>query len=202
MEDVQKTLPFLPRPVAAMVQIQLLTGCRTEEVLSIALGDRTRRAELGVHAFLAQECLARPAACHPDRTPGSSDTQGIPGAGPGRVPVSPRDAVEAIHEQRRQSRKSKPTPSELGKRLDSPGIKHGLRYNGRSYRQAIIRACRKAEIPAWTPLQLRHTAATIVRARYGLEAAQTVLGHAKADVTQIYAERDLARAHSVMAEIG
>jgi hypothetical protein len=29
-----------------------------------------------------------------------------------------------------------------------------------------------------------------------------VLGHARADVAQVYAERDLARAHAVMAEIG
>jgi integrase len=57
-------------------------------------------------------------------------------------------------------------------------------------------------VPVWTPLQLRHTAATMIRSRFGLEAAQTVLGHAKADTTQIYAERDLARAHAVMAEIG
>jgi site-specific recombinase XerC len=42
----------------------------------------------------------------------------------------------------------------------------------------------------------------MIRSRFGLEAAQTVLGHAKADTTQIYAERDLARAHAVMAEIG
>ena len=54
----------------------------------------------------------------------------------------------------------------------------------------------------WTPLQLRHTAATEIRARFGLEAAQVVLGHARADTTEIYAERDLAKARGVMAEIG
>ena len=72
----------------------------------------------------------------------------------------------------------------------------------RENHQAIVRACRKAGVPEWTPLQLRHTTATTVRSRFGLEAAQVVLGHAKADVTQIYAERDLAKAHLVMAEIG
>ena len=43
---------------------------------------------------------------------------------------------------------------------------------------------------------------TAVRARFGLEAAQAILGHARADVTQIYAERDLATARGVMTEIG
>jgi integrase len=67
---------------------------------------------------------------------------------------------------------------------------------------ALRRACRIAGVPGWKPLQLRHTAARLIRSRYGLEAAQTVLGHAKADVMQVYAERDLAKARSIMAEIG
>ena len=41
-----------------------------------------------------------------------------------------------------------------------------------------------------------------IQARFGLEAARTVLGHAKADVTQVDAERDLAKAHDVIREIG
>jgi integrase len=42
----------------------------------------------------------------------------------------------------------------------------------------------------WSPNQLRHTAATAIRQQYGLEASQVVLGHATADVTQIYAAAD------------
>jgi len=54
----------------------------------------------------------------------------------------------------------------------------------------------------WSPNQLRHAAATEINSKFGLEAAQVTLGHAKADVTQIYAERDLNKAASVMREIG
>lgn len=54
----------------------------------------------------------------------------------------------------------------------------------------------------WSPNQLRHSAATEIRRRYGLEAAATVLGHAKADVTQIYAERDYDLAAKVARQIG
>jgi integrase len=101
-------------------------------------------------------------------------------------------------------------------------------YDRRSYRQAIVRACerafphptletvkgkdlsaeQRAELKAWrrehhwTPLQLRHTAATAIRKRYGIEASQVVLGHARADVTQVYAERDTGKARAIMAEIG
>src|SRR5262249_39791865 len=106
------------------------------------------------------------------------------------------------------------------------------RYDRNSYRQAVSRACDKANAEAlknlaeeltkagktgeeiekelegkrlvsrWSPLQLRHTAATAIRARYGVEAAKVVLGHTKVETTQIYAERDLGAAQRIVAEIG
>jgi len=54
----------------------------------------------------------------------------------------------------------------------------------------------------WHPHQLRHTYATRVRKEFGLEAAQILLGHSKADVTQVYAERDMNRAAGVAEKIG
>ena len=57
-------------------------------------------------------------------------------------------------------------------------------------------------IPHWHPNQLRHAHATLVRRRYGLEAAQVALGHANADVTQIYAEANINEAIRIAREIG
>jgi integrase len=54
----------------------------------------------------------------------------------------------------------------------------------------------------WHPNQLRHLHGTQIRKRFGLEAAQVALGHSRADVTQIYAARDLSLAEKVAAEIG
>jgi integrase len=54
----------------------------------------------------------------------------------------------------------------------------------------------------WHPNQLRHTFASRVRKQYGLEAAQVTLGHARADVTQVYAERNMALAAKVAAAVG
>lgn len=54
----------------------------------------------------------------------------------------------------------------------------------------------------WSPNQLRHTAGTEIRRQAGLEAAQVVLGHSKADVTQVYAERDRERAVEYMRKHG
>ncbi len=94
----------------------------------------------------------------------------------------------------------------------------GNRYSADSYRRAIHRACELAfpvpdELPEgqhadwrrqhqWAPNRLRHSAATLIRQQFGLEAAQVTLGHASADVSQIYAERDYSLAANVMAKIG
>jgi integrase len=75
-------------------------------------------------------------------------------------------------------------------------------YTTASYRKAIRRACDAAEVPVWHPHQLRHTAATELRAKYGLEAARAVLGHTSVAVTAIYAEADQAVSEKVAREVG
>ncbi len=78
----------------------------------------------------------------------------------------------------------------------------GDHYTTDSYRRAIERACRKAGVPVWTPHRLRHNAATFIRREYGIEAAQIMLGHARADVTQIYAEVNQEKAITIAEKIG
>ncbi len=80
--------------------------------------------------------------------------------------------------------------------------KTGHCYGKDSYIKAVSRACVNAEIPVWSPNQLRYTAATEIRRQFGLEASRTILGHASSDVTQIYAERDFEAARSVIRRIG
>ncbi len=83
-----------------------------------------------------------------------------------------------------------------------PKRKPGKQYTTGSYRRAIHRACDKAGIERWSPNRLRHTAATEVRKKFGLEDAQIILGHASADVSQVYAERDMAKGLEIARRIG
>jgi integrase len=191
------------RSVAAMVRLQLLTGCRAGEIVVMRGCDLTPGEPVWEY---------RPSG---HKTAWRGKDRLIP-LGPRAQAIvreflkpdlaeylfSPRDSVAERHARRRASRRSKPTPSELVKRVESPGRDHARRYSVNDYGQAIRRACRKAGVPVWSPLRLRHTAATLIRARFGLEAAQAVLGHAKADVTQLYAERDQEKARRAAAEIG
>jgi len=57
-------------------------------------------------------------------------------------------------------------------------------------------------LPHWHPNQLRHSMGTAVRREYGLEGAQVVLGHAKANTTEIYAERDQRLAVEIARKLG
>lgn len=108
----------------------------------------------------------------------------------------------------------------------------GKCYTNDSYRRAIQRGCELAfQMPAelrrlpkdaaeedkavqrakakqwremhlWSPHQLRHSAATEIRHKYGLEAAQATLGHRRMDVTEIYAEKNQDLAARVASEVG
>ena len=89
-------------------------------------------------------------------------------------------------------------------------------YDGTAYGHAVTRGVERANaqrewlagagsydpVPHWHPNQLRHTHGTEVRRRYGLEGAQVALGHERADVTQVYAERNSALAIEIATEIG
>jgi integrase len=115
---------------------------------------------------------------------------------------SPADAMRERDEDRRARRKSKVQPSQVCRKKARAKKRPGPFFSRVSYAAAVYLACDRAGVPRWHANQLRHTHATEVRKRYGLEAAQVALGHATADVTQVYAERDLDLAVRVAAEIG
>jgi integrase len=95
------------------------------------------------------------------------------------------------------------TPSQRARQpKPNPKRAPGDLYDDGAYRKAIRRACKKLDIPIWFPHQLRHSAASEIRRRFGLETCQTVLGHAEMQVTQIYAQKDLDRARGAMQQIG
>jgi integrase len=204
LEHVEATLPFLPDPVAALVRVQLLTGCRAGEVMVMRAMDLNTTGAVwrywpgshkNKHRGLERVIYLGPQAQAVIRPFLTTDLQAFL--------FSPRRYVEAMHARRSARRLTRRTPSELRRqRKEKPLRKPAERYDRRSYRQAILRACKKAGVPPWSPLQLRHTAATFIRSRFGVEAARVILGHSRIETSQIYAERDLGRAEKIMAEIG
>jgi integrase len=202
-EHVEAASRFMPRPIAAAVTVQWLCGCRAGEVLVMRGQDLSpgepnwafrpkshkndwrgqgRTIVLGPRAVQVIQEFLRP--------------------DPSEYLFRPCDAVAEHHARRAAARRTRRTPSELKRLKPSPGASAGAPYSRRSYRQAVVRACRKAGVPTWSPLGLRHGRATQIRAAYSLEVVQCVLGHARADTSEIYAARNELLAARVMAEIG
>lgn len=75
-------------------------------------------------------------------------------------------------------------------------------YSVSSVRCAIKRAMKRGNVQEWTTNQLRHTAGTVVREQFDLDAAQAILGHKTAVATQIYASVRQRRADEVALLIG
>jgi integrase len=132
---------------------------------------------------------------------------------------SPVESERLRHIEQRQKRRTPVQPSQA-KRRPRKNPKRSLRdhYDSHSYRRAIKRACRLADlqahreqpdipadqtiIPEWHPNQLRHNAATRLRKEFGVELARIILGHAMAFTTEIYAEADRAQAMEVIDKVG
>jgi integrase len=202
---VNATLKRLPSIVADMVRLQRLTGCRPEEVCLVRPCDIDRDEKVWTY---------RPHS-HKTSRHGRARTIAI---GPKGQDVLRKYLVrdmeaycfapaEGERKRRAEASEARQTPITYGNRPGSnrkasPKRKAGERYTTASYRRAITRACELAKVESWAPNRLRHSAATDIRRKYGLEAAQVTLGHAAADVTQVYAERDLELARSVMEKIG
>jgi integrase len=77
-----------------------------------------------------------------------------------------------------------------------------FKINRTSLRDLINRACKKAGVTPWHPNMIRHRVGTDIRASDGLEAAQCLLGHSRADVTQLYAERNERLAAELVRKLG
>lgn len=203
--QIEATLPHLPETIADMVRFQRLTGARPGEVCSLRPCDLDRSGEVWVYS---------PDAHKTEHHEKDRDVFIGPQAQAVLRPYLLRPAAsycfspaESVARARREQHAQRRTPLSCGNRIgtnrvEKPKRNVGNRYQVASYRLAIRRACNRASLDVWTPNQLRHTAATEIRKRYGLEAAQVVCGHESANVTQVYAERDKQLARRVAAEVG
>lgn len=206
MDHVLAVKSHVSRQVWAMVSLQLHTGARPGEICAMRAVDidmssnpweyrptehktqhlgKDRVIYLGskaqsiIRPFLANRAVSAPL-------------------------FSPREVVAEYHRVRAENRV---TPASCGNRPGSnrqsaPKRSPRDAYTTNSYAVAIRRTCKRLDIPVWSPNQLRHNYATHVRAEHGIDAAATLLGHARVETTQIYAELAHEKAKSIARQIG
>lgn len=209
VEHVEATLPELTPTVRGMVLLQLYAGLRPGSVRGLKPGHVERSGAVWVYRPPDHKTAWRGRDLAVPLGPKARALVGplLDAAGEGEYVFSPARSREEMYAMRRAARKCPVYPSspKVGdQRKPAAQLRRRSRgwFTDTGYAQSVRKACRRAGVPPWHPGQLRHTFATEVRRLYGLEACQVLLGHAKADVTQTYALRNLELGMRVAEEIG
>lgn len=203
--DIDAVELFVSRQVWAMIQLQLLTGMRPGEVCMVRATDIDMSGNVWEYRPQTHK-----AAHHGKERVIFIGPLGQEILRPYLSNVSENgyvfraDSAEmGRNELRKQGRKSPMTPSQAKRhRKESPMRTPGEFYQRTSYARAITRACHLAKVEVWSPNRLRHNAATRLAKQFDIEGTRTVLGHSKADMTQVYAERDFDKARQIMLSAG
>ena len=208
VEHVEAVKPKLSRQVRAIVDMMLLTGARCDEITRMRPIDIDTNAKVWtyrpeghktehhgrerlIHIGPKAQAIIQPFI----------ETR----TGVEQFLFSP---AEAEAERLQAKHEARTTPLSCGNRPGTnrkaePTRKPGERYTTEVVRRAIERACEASGVDRWTPHQLRHTAATEIRRAAGVEAAQIILGHSSATLTDsVYAERDYTVARDVIGRVG
>ena len=183
---VTKTIEHASKVVGDMIRVQQLLGCRPGEVRLIRPVDIDRSEDIWRYT----------PSSHKMEHKGRARVILI---GPRAQAILRPYLLRAENERCFLKRTGKPYErSEFAKRINYACDRAFPAPKGTT--GAALKAWKKKH--RWAPNRLRHSRATEIRQLYGLEATQAVLGHSNADVTQIYAERDIEKAAKIMAEVG
>ncbi len=227
---IKAVKPHVSRQVAAMNDVQRLTGMRPGEVVMMRGCDLNTVGRVWTYS----------PAIHKAQHHGHERTIYI---GPRAQAMlreflkpnlsaylfSPAEAEAERHKEQHRHRKTAMSCGNVpgSNRKQHPAHQPGERYAVGSFRRAIERACDAAFPPPdtirneqdskvkraklaewrqahrWTPHRLRHNAATFLRREYGIDLAQTILGHRLGStITEVYAEANVAKAIDVMGKVG
>lgn len=201
---IEAIQPHVSSVVWAIVQLQLVTGARSSELLGL------RPCDINT---ADPACWSVALAHHKTAHHGKDRTLYL---GPKAQAIvrpyldRPLDSFlfsprESYAERRALERKDPDRGGRRENQLPNPvktTRKMGDRYTHASYCKAIRRGCERAGVPHWHPHQLRHNAATALRKHFGVEAAGVILGHSRVNVTELYAERNEGRAREIVAKLG
>lgn len=202
---IDAVLPRLPHVVRTMLELQRQTGMRPGELCILRPRDVDRSRDVWLYRPSSHKCQHH----GKDRVvPLGPKSQAL------LAPYLLRDhdafcfsPREAAQERREARTAARSTPASCGNVVGSnvktkPKRRPGDKYTNDSYRRAITRAAKAAGVEPFAPNRVRHTTATELRKKYGIEAAMTTLGHSRLSTTEVYAEKNLSLAERIAREVG
>ena len=198
--SIAKVRPYVSRQVWALIQLQLLTGARVGELV------RLRPIDLDTSGDVWTATISDHKTAHhgSDRTiyfgPRLSRSSGF-SCPDGRLTL-PCSALAKPS----GSVRSRPRPIDgpaSGRHPVRPTAASAITTRPTAFGGAVHRACEAAGIDQWSPHRLRHNAASRLRRDFGIDLAQTILGHRLGSaIKEIYAEANVAKAIEVIGKVG
>lgn len=198
LDIVRATAELLSPTIKAMIRIQVQTGMRPSELCRMRPIDIDRSCK---------DWMYRPPN-HKNKK--RKKTKAVPIVGDARDALTdylnrdpfaycfqPSESYAWYLAMRSANRKTPHSPGRNkpgSNRVDNPAWKPGKQFTSGGYSQAIKRAAKRAGVEHWYPYQIRHHSGTAVRDALGVEAAQALLGHSKAAMTEHYAKQTEAKA--------
>ena len=186
--------PYLSRQVAALIDLQLLTAARPGELVIMRPIDIDMTGKVWTYTPPTHKTAYRGHKRAIYLGPKAQEVVRpfLAGRAVEAFLFSP---AEAVAEQREDRHAECKTPMSCGNKPGSNVKRHprkqpGDRYDSRSYYGAVQYACKRAGIDPWHPYQLRHNAATALRKQFGVDVAATLLGHARLNTIELYAEKN------------
>ena len=198
-EHVVAIKPHVARQVWSMVLLMWHTGMRPGEVCQIAWQDIDRSKNIWIYSPNKHKTEYRDIERHIGI---GKQAQDVLLEWIDKPMFSPADAEAERRAILRANRKTKVQPSQADRTVAKPAKAAGEAYTASSFGKRVGDAAESAGLPRWSPNRIRHSFATRVRSEIGLHAAQVALGHQHADVTQVYAEKDMALVIEVAEKLG
>jgi integrase len=215
---LRATLPHLRPVVRAAVEVLSLTGARPSEVLGLRPCDlhkggrvelaRGYSVELPAGVWFAQPALHKTAGKGQRRVilfgPLAQAVLAplLEGRDPSAYLFSPAEEVARWRSEQRRQRRTPVQPSQEDRGKSRPKRRPRDRYTRQALLTALKRACKRAGVPAFSPYQLRHLAATRIAEEFSPDVARVVLGQKSLSVIDVYALPAVKKAAAAVNEIG
>jgi integrase len=202
-EHVDAVRPHVSKQVWAMIELQRWTGARPGEIVAMRTRDLEMTGPVWTYRPERHKTWARGKSRVIYLGPRAQEiVKPWLRARRDEPLFQPREVDADRKAEMRQARRSRVQPSQADRSRPDAVHKPGEFYTVASYGKAVRRACEAAGVPVWSPNRLRHATGTRVRKLFGVEGAQVILGHARADVTQVYAERNETLAMEIAQRVG
>jgi integrase len=185
MDRIEKVLDVgkLQSPASVILRLQLLTGCRPGELVQLRGWEINQNGIDNFGIKHAGVWLFSPGS-HKNTWRGDTYVR--------LIPLGPR-AQKLLKPHLRDDYifKSQPKSGKFCEHFTVSG-----------YAQAVRRACVRAGVSHFSPHQVRHQVATEMRSRFGILAAQGVLGHSNPDVTAARYAEAVAEVAKIARKLG